>query len=310
MLLPLTAPVLLDGGLSTALEAAGHRLDTHLWTARLLIDDPTAIEDAHLASLRAGARVLTTGSYQAEPAALGRAARASQSGASLLASSTDLARNAIARFAREAGDDIAYGVLVAASLGPYGALLGGGAEYSGDYALDATVRAAHAARLAALAPTDVDLWAIETMPTGAEARLVLELVTEHDQARPTRPAWVSFTCRDDRSTWGGEAIEAAAAAVIAHPRVAAVGVNCTAPRHVLRLVERLRAVTDLPLVAYPNAGRRWDPATWGWAGDPDPIDCDLIEQWMDAGARMVGGCCGVGPAELARIGRCVARHGS
>ncbi len=273
-LLDAPAPVVLDGGLATELEARGHDLSDARWSARLLEDDPEAIVEAHRAYLDAGARVLITASYQAtEP--------------ELLRRSVALAREARRRARRP-------DALVAASCGPYGAILAGGQEYSGDYgdATDADVEAFHERRLRVLADAGADCIACETIPRADEAAVLARVLDR--LGAPS--AWISFACRDGAATAHGEAVEDAVAAATSGSRVVAVGVNCTAPEHVAELLERMRAVTALPLVAYPNSGRIWDGAARCWT---EPGTADLhsgaVSAWVRAGARLVGGCCGLGP---------------
>ncbi|CAM5228710.1 hypothetical protein SMICM304S_01728 [Streptomyces microflavus] len=128
-------PVLLDGGLSNQLEAQGCDLSDALWSARLLADAPEQIEAAHLAYLRSGAQVLITASYQATFEGFGRHGIGPERTGALLARSVELARRA-AGAARRA--DPGREVWVAASVGPYGAMLADGSEYRGRYGL--TVR--------------------------------------------------------------------------------------------------------------------------------------------------------------------------
>jgi homocysteine S-methyltransferase len=286
-LLAAEAPVLLDGGLATELEARGADLSDARWSARLLEDDPEAIVAVHRAYLEAGARVLITASYQAaEPALLRR--------------SVELARVARERAGRP-------DALVAASVGPYGAILAGGQEYTGEYgaATAAEVEAFHERRLRALLAAGPDCVACETIPRADEAAALARILDR--LAAP--PAWISFACRDDARIAHGEPIEAAVAAATRGERVVAVGVNCTAPEHVAALLERMRAVTGLPLVAYPNSGRVWDAAARGWAerGTADLPDA-AVRAWVAAGARLVGGCCGVGPGAIRALGRSLAQR--
>ncbi len=275
------AAVLLDGGLATELEACGHDLSDPRWSARLLEDDPEAIVAAHRAYLAAGARVLITASYQAtEPGLLRRSVE----------------------LARAAGPD----ALVAASVGPYGAVLAGGQEYTGDYGSTtvAEVEAFHERRLRVLLEAGPDCVACETIPRADEAAALSRVLDR--LAAP--PAWISFTCRDGARTAHGEPIEAAVAAATQSPCVVAVGVNCTAPEHVAELLGRTRAVTALPLVAYPNSGRVWDGAArrWNEPGAAELPDA-AVREWVGAGARLVGGCCGVGPDAIRALG-CSLRH--
>ncbi len=286
---------ILDGGLATELEANGHDLSDRLWSARLLLTDPGAIETAHLAYFRAGARVATTASYQAslegfEVAGLGR-----EAALRLIALSVRLARGARDRYRAETGDEGL--LLVAGSVGPYGAMLADGSEYRGDYDPGpAALAEFHRPRIHALAEAGADILAFETIPTMREAEVLIDLLDEVET-----PAWLSYSCRDGNSTSAGEPIEAAVA-VGAHPRIVAVGINCTAPRHLPALLAAARTATDLPLIAYPNGGERWDAATRRWlAEDGGAYDPAVVASWTGLGATWLGGCCGTGPAEIAAL---------
>lgn len=293
-----TGPVVLDGGLATQLESAGGDTSSALWSARLLHDDPDAVVAAHAAFFAAGARVATTASYQAsdrgsQAAGLGPAAP-------LLRRSVELAVRARA----EAGlEDQAW---VAASVGPYGAVLADGSEYDGRYADQmgvAALRAFHRPRLEALAEAGADVLACETLPAAAEAEALL---SELDLLEV--PAWLSLTTvldgRGAPRTRRGEPVEEVFAMAAQVPSVVAVGVNCTTPRGVLPAV-RAAAATGLPVVVYPNSGEVWDAGARRWTGTP-ALDEQDVAQWVAAGGRLVGGCCRVGPPEIALVARVVA----
>ena len=286
----------IDGGLSTALEEAGHRLDGRLWTARLLVDDPEAIVAAHLAFLRAGARVLVTSSYQASVEGFVATGLRLEEAIELVRTTTALAVEARRRFADEEPAD-ADDVLIAASAGPYGATLGDGSEYRPAVMEDAMLVSFHAPRLRLLIETQPDLLAIETIASAREARAILTAL----DGLPPIPAWVTFTCRDGATTWGGDAIEDAVAAAVSGPSVTAVGVNCTAPADVAPLLERIARITGLPLVAYPNGGQSWNAAEKAWHGPSHGFSAGEVARWIALGARSVGGCCGVGPAAIAEL---------
>ncbi len=302
-LLTRSGPVLLDGGLTTQLEAGGHDLSDDLWSARLLADDPDAIEEAHLAFLRAGARVVTSASYQASRAGFARAGVPGARADELLRRSVLLAQAARERFEAESPE--APRALVAASVGPYGAMLAGGQEYTGEYgALSGReLEGFHEERLAALLEAGPDCVACETIPRADEAAALAAVL---DRLRGPE-AWITFACRDERSTVHGEPVEEAVAAALSGTRVVAVGVNCTAPEYVEGLLRRARSVTDRPLVAYPNSGQVWDGEGRVWTrtgvASFEPV---LVRAWIDAGARLVGGCCGIGPAGIAAIAPVVA----
>jgi len=268
--------VVIDGGLSTQLEAMGHQLVDSLWTARVLVEDPEVVAGAHRAFVNAGARIVITASYQvSRPGFASVGLTASQADAALRAS-VEVARAGVA------GTD----ALVAASVGPYGAIWHDGSEYRGNYGLDETALARfHAERIEVLVQSKPDALAVETIPDVAEAR-ALATVLPADL-----PSWVCFTARDEASTRAGQPIEEGVAAFADHPGVIAFGVNCTEPMHVPGLLRRIRSVTDLPLVAYPNAGGSWDAASGTWVGPRQPIS-EASRSWVEAGARIIGGCCG------------------
>ena len=286
-------PVAIDGGFATELEALGEDLSDDLWSARLLRDGPATVEAVHLAYLRAGARVVITASYQASRESFARVGVAPVDADRLLATSVTLAQAARTAWQREAPDVPAS--LVAASLGPYGAMLAEGQEYTGDYAGAgrAEIERFHHDRVACLLGPGPDLLAWETIPNVLEAEAIAALQERFDGPE----AWVSFQCRDGGRIADGTPIEEAVARVAAAPGVRAVGCNCTAPEHVLELIGRVRAAApDLAVVVYPNDGRVWDGAARTWAvGGAGRFPDDAVRAWRDAGATLVGGCCGVGP---------------
>jgi homocysteine S-methyltransferase len=275
----------IDGGLSTALEALGHRPQGLLWTAELVVEQPDVVVQAHRSFVDAGADIVISSSYQASVEGFVRAGLDAVAARSALASTTELARRSGARW-------------VAASIGPYGAILGDGSEYHGRYTADwHQVRAFHRSRLQVLTATQPDLFAIETIPSAVEAEIVLD-----ELARITStPAWLSVTCRDERATCAGDAIEVVARLASGSPSIAAFGVNCTDPRHVSVLLQRASCATDLPLVAYPNHGGSWDAERKCWHDSEADHLTHRVAEWVQIGARLVGGCCGVGSEGVARL---------
>jgi homocysteine S-methyltransferase len=292
-------PVVLDGGLATELERRGHDLSSALWSARLLADDPTAVTRAHQAFLVAGAQVVTTASYQASFegfAAVGVDAAGTRE---LLRRSVALARQAVAQTADDARSAPAW---VAASVGPYGAALADGSEYTGAYGDMLTVpalRRFHHDRLAVLADAAPDVLALETLPALAE---VEALVAEVD--RLGVPTWLSLTTVTDADgrvvTRRGEPAEEAFGLARDSDSVLAVGVNCTDPDGVLAAVRLAAEVTGKPVVAYPNSGERWDAVRRCWTG-PSHFDADAVTGWFDAGTRLIGGCCRVTPEAVGAV---------
>jgi homocysteine S-methyltransferase len=289
-------PVVLDGGLATQLESQGHNLDSALWSARLLHDDPDAIVQAHVAYFAAGAQVATTASYQASFDGFARAGIRQADAEQLIRRSVRLTERARARF----GDDQER--WIAGSVGPYGAALADGSEYRGDYDLSVDeLRAWHRPRIELLIDAGVDILALETIPCLAEVEALLAEIKGSGQ-----PCWLSITCSGDRTRAGEPAVEAFALAREVD-EIVAVGVNCIDPADAYQLVRSASASTGKPVVVYPNSGERWDAATRAWIGLAR-FYAEDVEEWINAGARLVGGCCRVGPTEVGRIRDLVPSH--
>jgi homocysteine S-methyltransferase len=297
--------VVVDGGLATELEARGHDLSDRLWSARLQLTDPAAIEEVHLAYYRAGASVATTASYQATVPGLTRVGLDRPRALATIRRSARLAQRARERYRGELGaTDPEDGLLVAGSVGPYGAMLADGSEYRGDYDPGtAALRDLHAPRIEALLDAGVDLIAFETIPTVREAQVLVDLLVEAG-AR----GWLSYQCRDARSTAAGEPIGEAVAIADGIDSLVAVGVNCTSPRHMPALLDAARAATDRPLIAYPNGGDAWDPRSRHWVPSDDAGGFDPVATagWRDLGVTWLGGCCNTGPADISALASALA----
>lgn len=292
--------VVLDGGLATALEAAGHHLDSALWSARLLLDAPDALRAAHIAYLEAGADCITTGSYQASFEGFAAAGLGAREAESLLRRSVDLALDAKRTF-WERGVEPAGRLepIIAASAGPYGAFLADGSEYRGRYRVGREgLVDFHRRRLHVLADTPADLIAFETIPSLDEAMVIAELLGD----LPQTWAWITFSCGDEKRLWDRSRLSDALRAVGSLANLAGVGVNCSSPRHVTSLIEEMRSLTDRPMVVYPNSGESYDARSRGWVGKPaGPEWLEGAREWYAHGARAIGGCCRVGPGTIRRL---------
>ncbi len=293
----------LDGGFASELEARGIDVSGPLWSAAAIANAPEMVQAVHRSYLKAGADILLTASYQVSAMGFafaglaGTAAEAAAMEAGALRRAVGLA--AVARTEAQRPE-----VLLAASLGPYGAALANGAEFTGDYGFAseyeefrALVRF-HEPRIAALAETEADLLAFETLPSLQEARAIVAAL----RLFPAIGAWLSFTCRDDGHVAHGEPLGEIARLLDREPQVLAVGVNCIAPTLVLPLLGELRAATGKPLVVYPNSGEGWDAGRRCWlpAAEQAPFS-ELVRSWFAAGAQIVGGCCRIGPREVRTV---------
>lgn len=271
-------PMVLDGGLGTLLDERGHDVSGVLWSAALLRDDPGAVRDAHAEFAAAGAEVLITSSYQLAHAGI------------VDDDEVDRLLRRSVRLARESGD-----CFVAASVGPYGAARADGSEYTGAYHVDVSdLRVWHRRRLHVLAEAGADALAIETIPNEAEVEALaaeLELL-DH----PDLPVWISLSAGS--AALSGDALASALALAAAAPGVVAAGVNCCAPVAVSRALAEGPA--GIARVAYPNSGERWDAVGRRWDGTGG-VPLALAREWVDAGARLVGGCCRTTPAHIAAL---------
>jgi homocysteine S-methyltransferase len=284
-----------DGGMATAIEARGHDLSDALWSARLLIDAPSEITAVHRAFFAAGADIAITASYQASFDGL-LARGVDRAGAErLLHRSVELARAAVPADGRRRW--------VAASVGPYGAALADGSEYRGRYGLSvAALRAWHRPRIEALAAAGPDLLALETVPDVDEAEALVDAV-----AGLGVPAWLSYSIDGDR-TRAGQPLADAFAVASGAPQIIAVGVNCCAPADVPAAVALAREITGKPALAYPNSGEGWDARARAWTG-PSCFGPADARRWVAEGARIVGGCCRVGPGDIAAVAEALRSSG-
>lgn len=292
--------LVLDGGLATELEERGYDLSDELWSARLLIDEPEAIRQVHLDYLEAGADCIISASYQGTVAGFMRRGMSQRQAEDLLRLSVQLAIEARDAFwaepVRRAGR---LRPIVAASVGPYGAALADGSEYTGAYHLDEEQLVEfHQQRWQLLADTGADILACETIPSQPESRALAKLLQE----TPGRFAWFSFSCRDGRHISDGARLADCLGPLDRLEQVAAVGVNCTPPRFIPELIVEARSATSKPILVYPNSGEQYDVVHKRWLGLSDSAHfASESVQWCSAGATLIGGCCRTGPEHIRQI---------
>ena len=286
----------LDGGMASELEYRGASIDGPLWSAHVLEDAPEKIVAVHRAYIEAGADCIETASYQVSRRGYAEIGLPPERADAALLRSVALARQAAAEFP-------ARRVVIAASLGPYGAALHNGAEYHGIYDCShAELVEFHRQRINVLARVTgqaaPDLLAFETLPSLDEGRAIGEALASW----PELAAWFSFTCRDGEHVAHGERLSDCAKTVAEFPQTIAIGVNCTAPALIPWLIRELRAATDKPIVVYPNSGEGWDAAHRCWTGTGDPAEYGaLAREWYAAGARIIGRCCRTRPEHVRRV---------
>jgi homocysteine S-methyltransferase len=292
----------LDGGMASELEYQGASIDGPLWSAHVLEDAPEKVIAVHRAYIEAGADCIETASYQVSRMSYAEFGLAPMRADAALLKAVELARHAAAGFGERR-------VVVAASLGPYGAALHNGAEYHGNYGVPfGELVAFHCERIQVLAEAGADgpdLLAFETLPSLAEAEAIGEALAPW----PELAAWFCFTCRDRQHVAHGERLADCAVAVALFPQTVAIGVNCTHPALMPALIGQLRQASAKPVVVYPNSGEGWDAEARCWTGKGDPMSFGAqAVEWFSAGAQIVGGCCRTRPEHIRQVAEAAGRN--
>ena len=297
--------VVLDGAFGTEVARRGFDTSSELWAAQALFERPDLVKAVHRDYYEAGADITTGASYQATVEGFESKGFSHAQAADLIRLSVRLVREARDEFLQARQQQYSAGTvtdrrpfpLAAASVGPYGAYLADGSEYTGNYKISrAELADFHAERIALLLEEGPDILACETLPLFQEAEAILQNVNKYSEAL----AWISFSCKDGRHTCSGDLISDCARFLDKEPKVAAIGVNCTYPDYVADLIREIRKETDKPVLVYPNTGGTYDPETKSWTAAPCPYQT-YVKEWFACGARLIGGCCGTTPEDIRGI---------
>ncbi len=297
--LDLTGLHILDGAMATELERRGFNLDGPLWSAHVLESSPEAIAEVHRAYLEAGADCLLTASYQVSAEGFQKIGYDPDDA---VKAADRALRASVAIAEKVRGEYLAISprrIWIAASLGPYGAMLHNGAEYHGNYECSyEELVGFHGRRIAVLAETNADFLAFESIPSLEEARAILTALRPY----PDLPAYLSFTCRDGTHVSHGETLRECAELLDGQRQIIGIGVNCTRPEQIAGLIREVAEVSSKPVIVYPNSGEEWDAVHHCWQGDGQIKDFgDLALRWRNAGAQWIGGCCRTGPEHVRMV---------
>ena len=292
---------IIDGALGTQIQKNGHDVNDSLWSAKFLNEDVSVIKEVHSQYLYAGADCIITSSYQASIEGFLKKGFSQEKAIELIKLSINIAKEARDEFC-SGFEDKASRVkpLVAASIGPYGAYLADGSEYTGDYKIsDEELKSFHKKRLEIIHQTNPDILACETIPSFKEAKIISDLLKYY----PNTSSWITFSAKDENYTNAGDDIKECMAYLNQQKHISAVGINCTAPQYIPMLIENIKSVSSKPIVVYPNGGSKYNPITKLWEkGDLSSEDFSkLAYLWYSKGARIIGGCCLTGPAEIESI---------
>lgn len=282
--------LILDGALATELEKRGAHLNDPLWSAKVLLEQPSLIEAVHLDYMLAGANIVSTATYQASIEGFMSKGYSYATIKQIFKASVQLAENARKSFQKRC--PLKEPPLIAASLGSYGAFLADGSEYKGNYSVaPSALGSFHQARIDLLKNTSMDLLLFETIPSAVEAEVILSLIAQYDL-----PAILSFSCKDAQHLCDGTKFEAAIQKLYPWNNIAGIGINCLHPDLVQPLLNQIPSSCAIPVVVYPNDGRIWDAQQHCWLNEHTvPNYPDLWTNWLSNGTKVIGGCCNTSP---------------
>lgn len=284
-------PILLDGGMGQEIVNRGGKGGYGEWAVAAVYEDADLVRRIHCDYIRAGADVITTNTYGTTRIRL-RHAGIEDRFEELARAAGELAQTARAQCERPE-------VRIAASLPPLEA------SYTNEFALSYDETAAQYGELMDLLVPYVDIYLGETFSTSIEARAFLQAA-----AARNKTAWLSLTLDDHGSTdlRGGESL-AAVISGLGEAAPDALLINCCTPDSIMNAMPILRA-RGIPYGAYAN-GFVEIPDDWEEEGGvvqlssradlPPEVYAGHVASWIEAGASIVGGCCEIGPAHIARL---------
>ncbi|MCX8640095.1 homocysteine S-methyltransferase [Gilliamella sp. B3172] len=292
--------IIIDGALASELQRRGCDLNDSLWSAKVLIEQPELISQVHYDYFKAGADCAITASYQASPQGFAQKGIDLTTSTALIKKSVELAKQAKQRYLNETG--LNKPLIIAGSVGPYGAYLANGSEYTGDYQLsEAAFIDFHIERITALIEAQVDMLACETLPSFAEIKALAKLITNF----PAISCWFSLTLKDEHHLSDGTPLTEVIEFLNGCDQIVSIGINCIALEKVTPALEVLSTLTQKPLIIYPNSGEQYDPTTKQWHANHSH-NCTFSNQlprWIELGAKLIGGCCQTTPDDIAQIAR-------
>ena len=284
--------VILDGGMSTALEEQGLTMSNPVWNGIGLIAAPKLVEKAHKEFLDAGANVIITDTYFCSSWIFRSLGFNTQESRDYLALAVDLARNAVAK---STGSQEKF---VAGGISCYGVQFSNLSEYTGDYDVpDSEYRAHHKERMDVFVEKGVDLFAIETIPNFKESVVLLDLLKEY----PDMKVYFSSTLSDSEHLGDGTPYSELQPLLEEHPQILAYGANCVKPELIKPFLEFAGKKAKKPFVAYPNGFGAYDPVAKEFTGemvDFKKLFKDEAKEWKSLGCKLIGGCCGSDAADI------------
>lgn len=300
--------LVVDGAMATELEKRGVDTGSDLWSATALLENPEAISAVHKSYFENGADIAITNTYQANISRFMELGLSEIESEGLITKAVNLARKARDEYydslSQTDRQKRAKYPLIAGSVGPYGAYLADGSEYRGDYNLTkAEFQEFHLRRMQLLDQAGVDLFAFETQPNFDEANALVSLL---ENRFPKQHAWLTFSVKDEDTLCDGTSLQEAVKYFEGLEQISAIGVNCTTLENIHDIIRSISQVTNKPVIVYPNNGDIYDPETKTWqkSDDADTFS-ELVPEWLEDGAQLIGGCCRTTPDDIKTISEIV-----
>ncbi|KAI6171010.1 Homocysteine S-methyltransferase [Aphelenchoides bicaudatus] len=285
----------LDGSMASAVEELGYdNKSTCAWSSGANLTHPDLVVKAHLSFIDAGADIILTNTYQANIKRITQKS-GSEKAMEVIKNGADLARKAV--------DMSKKHVYVVGSIGPYATYLGDCSEYTAGYLEDKNfdrklIKENFETQANALYQNGVRVFAFETIPSIVEAVYAKEVLEEMGC-----DGYISVVCKDDKHLVNGDKFSELVKNIADSSHVKMIGINCTLPEHIKGLIKSgLPFAKNKGFVVYPNSGERFDGDSKTFYGSPE-IDKIVgeLEDWIQLGVRVVGGCCRVKPDDIRLI---------
>ncbi|ODV88141.1 hypothetical protein CANARDRAFT_5440 [[Candida] arabinofermentans NRRL YB-2248] len=308
-------PLLLDGATGTELENRGVNVNDKLWSGIAILSNPDEIYKLHLDYLKSGADLLLTSTYQlSKPALIEKGLNPED----LYEKSIELAHKAQQAYLKDTGKQ----TYIAGSVGPYGAYLANGSEYTGDYegVTYEQLKQFHSDRMKYLFESSkIDIIAFETIPSLDEVKVLTEMINELNfKSNTKKPYYLSLSTNHDVQLADGTSIKKVLEFINdnADEQLLAIGSNCCSLLNTTKIVDTLTAEFDhfsnlkkMKIVLYPNSGEVYDGIAKTWSIDPLLKSPDLTlaltekaREWIAIGnVGIIGGCCRTGPKDIASL---------
>lgn len=284
------SPLVLDGGLATTLEQAGCSLKTSLWSSEVLKNNPTQIKQAHQAFTDVGADILLTSTYQASYQTF--------SDIGMKATEIDQLYNTAVNQIMEATTDTQ---VIVGSLGPYGAYLSDGSEYTGAYDLSKEdYFQFHKTRIEALVKRGINDFVFETVPNFEEIKAIVEHIVPH---YTNQTFWLSVTVNEDGDLSDDTEFEKLCAYIKQYAeRIPVFGINCSSVAGINKAIGKGLKSVPQTIALYPNGGAQYNAVKKEWesVGNQGLI-VEQIPDWLDQGVKIIGGCCQTTPENIKSI---------